>query len=72
MVEVKFLVRIEDDPALFPVSESGISVYGHVDGTTPILGVRHTQVDPCRVGEAVLGLLRAALRDSIESGGDES
>jgi hypothetical protein len=58
--EVRLLVRIEDDPTVFPITESGISVYAHIDGTTPIIGVRHVNVDPCAVGEAVLGLLRAA------------
>ena len=45
--EVQLLVRIEDDPSLYPVTGSGISVYEHIDGQTPVLGVRQVNVDPC-------------------------
>lgn len=57
--EVWLLVRIEDDPDVYPVSGNGVSVYGHIDGQTQVLALRHTNVDPHAVGEAVLALLES-------------
>jgi hypothetical protein len=67
MAEVTVTVRIKDDPDEYAASPAGVSLYTDI-AERPVLSVRHTQVDACRVGEVVLSLLRAATTDELAGG----